>query len=343
MKSLVLTAEHKSAAGDSPKIKLVLRDSPKPVPKPDELLIKTGASLICTSDINDIRGDSFGIQLPVILGHEGAGTVEEAGAGTKGFRAGDEVSAHPVVPCYSCEACRRGYPHLCDNMVHLGIDRGGTFAEYFTIRADRARLKPASIDFTSAALMEPVCVCMEAVERANIPEGGTVLIAGDGPFGIIIANLCVSVKRAKTILLGRHAFRMGHADGAINLTEGPDSPADIMDVSGGGVDSAVLCVGNDTALNTCIGTLRPRGTLSVFSAIHGLARADMLRVHIKELNICGSCNDMGYLDDALAWLATGAADKIVTHRYSLDDFETAFDTAANRKSEALKVAFTAFK
>ena len=332
MKALVLTEDRT----------LVMREAPVPAPGPDEILIKTGAALICTSDINDIRGNSFGIRLPMILGHEGAGTVAEIGADVTGFNIGDAVAAHPVVPCYACDSCRRGLPHLCDDMGHLGIDRGGTFAGYFALRADRVRRIPKGMAFTTAALMEPVCVCLEAIERARVPAGGTVLVAGDGPFGVIIANLCAAIKDIKVILLGRHEFRMGYAGDAIKIMDGPDALQSVIEASGGGVDSAIMCAGTNSALDICVAALKSRGTLSVFSAIHGTAKVDMLRVHIKELNICGSCNDMDFPDDAVERLASGDLGRIVTHRFPLDGYAAAFDIAANGKDNALKVAFTEF-
>jgi threonine dehydrogenase-like Zn-dependent dehydrogenase len=115
-----------------------LREGRLPVPRPraDELLVRTAAATICTSDLIDIRSNSYGIVLPRVLGHEGAGTV---------VGIGDRVAAHPVIPCGQCEECQRGIAHLCRNMGHLGLDRDGVFAEYFTIRADRARRLPDKV------------------------------------------------------------------------------------------------------------------------------------------------------------------------------------------------------
>ncbi|MCL2158802.1 MAG: alcohol dehydrogenase catalytic domain-containing protein, partial [Oscillospiraceae bacterium] len=122
MKALVLEAPGR----------LVERDCKKPEPKENEVLVKTKAATICTSDINDIKHNPFAIALPMILGHEGAGIIEGLGRGVAGFAEGDEIAAHPVMACGECASCRRNLSHLCDNMSHLGIDCGGTFAEYFT-------------------------------------------------------------------------------------------------------------------------------------------------------------------------------------------------------------------
>jgi threonine dehydrogenase-like Zn-dependent dehydrogenase len=119
-----------------------------PEPKPDEVLVRTVATTICTSELNDIAHNPFGIALPRVMGHEGAGVVAAVGESVSQFRVGDRVAAHPVIPCRTCENCRRGLGHLCSNLGHLGLDRDGTFAEFFCIRADRARRLPAGNGIT---------------------------------------------------------------------------------------------------------------------------------------------------------------------------------------------------
>ena len=322
---------------------LVMKDMPKPIPKPDELLVKTKAATICTSDLHDIEYNPFGIKLPMIMGHEGAGVVEAVGEQVTDFKVGDEITAHPVIPCGGCESCKRGLEHLCDDMSHLGIDHGGAFAEYFTIRQDRARKKPKSLTFAESTLMEPVCVCIEALERANMRDGNNVLIIGDGPFGILMSRLCNIYENVKVILLGRHPFRMKHAINAITINEKKSENVlgKIMDATDSkGVDSAVLCVGTNEALDLAVAALRARGTLSVFSGIPGKPTIDMFKVHVKELNICGSCNDMNYLDKALEYLQDEELNlkEVITHQLPFDQFEEAFHLASKGKDRALKVS-----
>lgn len=334
MKALVLRGPNQAA----------LEDVPKPVPGDSDLLVRTMAGTICTSDLNDMATNPFHIPLPVIMGHEGAGIVEAVGRNVTGFKPGDEVTAHPVMPCGSCSSCRRGLAHLCDNMEHLALTRGGVFAEFFTIRADRVRMKPASLSFAEATLMEPICVCLEAIERANVKPGDNVLVTGDGPFGVMTAKLCQAYRPAKVILSGRHPFRLSMAEGAVRIHERGDGKNldDIMDATNGeGIDAAILCVGTAQAVETCIAALRSRGTLSVFSGIEKPVPVDLFKVHVKELNICGSCNDMELLDKALELLQDKSLNlgKVITDQMPLDKWEEAFDLARRGKDRALKVTF----
>ena len=325
--------------------KLALREVERPVPGAEDVLIKTCASTICTSDLNDLDHNPFGMPLPMIIGHEGAGVIVETGSAVKGYSVGDEVTAHPVMPCFRCTSCKKGWVHLCDDMEHLGLTRGGTFAEYFTIRADRIRKKPEKLTFAQATLMEPVCVCLEAIDRAEVRSGSNVLVVGDGPFGVIIATLVKARKPARVILVGRHAYRLSKVPDAIAIHERKslDIDADILSATGGeGIDSAILAVGTAQAADMCIRALSSRGTLSVFSAVMGKTPVDLFKVHVKELNIHGSCNDIDYLDEAMHLLTDESLNlpAMITHEFPLDRWADAFALAANGKDSALKVSIT---
>ena len=320
-----------------------MRESPAPEPGDGELLIRTMAATICTSDLIDIKENPFGIELPVIMGHEGAGVVEKTGGGVTDFAPGDRVAAHPVMHCGRCISCRRGLFHLCDDMEHLGLNRGGTFADYFVIRADRARRLPDALSFGAGALMEPVCVCLESLERANVREGSNVLIIGDGPFGIITAKLARSRNPAGIVLLGRHGFRLSRAgDGvvAINERECGDIAGAAIAAAGGEFDSCIICAADKDAVGLGISVLRSRGTLCLFSGLSGKTPVDLFRVHVKELNICGSCNDADYLDDAINFLCDATLDigGVITHNFAFGEWERAFRQAGSGKDSGLKAA-----
>jgi threonine dehydrogenase-like Zn-dependent dehydrogenase len=333
MKALILRGKDDLAMGE---VK-------KPVPEPDEVLVRTKAATICTSDLIDIASNPFGIKLPMVIGHEGAGVIEAVGDAVRGFAPGNAVTAHPVIPCQKCTSCRRGLYHLCDDMDHLGVYRSGVFAEYFTIRADRIRKKPAGLTFAQSTLMEPVCVCIEAIERANVRAGANVLVLGDGPFGVAIAKLSFGKKPARVVFVGRHPYRLSQVPGAIaiNERETDDVVGDILRTTGGeGIDSAVLAVGTARAVDISIASLRSRGTLAVFSGIEGKTPVDLFKLHVKELQIHGSCNDMDCLDEALAALCDERLNLkgLITHELPFSRWREAIAIAKNGKDSALKVS-----
>ena len=317
-------------------------DLPVPTPGAGEVLIRTSASTICTSDLSDIHDDPFGLPLPRVLGHEAAGVVSAVGPGGAEIAVGDRVAAHPVIPCHQCAECRRGLAHLCRNLGHLAVDRDGTFAEFFRLPCDRVRRIPDALDMSQAALLEPVAVSLEAVRRARVGAGDFVLVAGDGPFGVMIARLAGRTG-ARTLLTGRHTFRLRRATGAtpIHVGEVEDPLAAVRGATDGeGVDAAILAADSQEALDLCLASLRPRGRLAVFAVMPERPRIDMLRLLVNELDLVGACNDEDLLDEALDLIIRDelGLGELVTHRVPFDRWEQALDIAANRPDEALKVS-----
>jgi threonine dehydrogenase-like Zn-dependent dehydrogenase len=316
-----------------------------PTPDHDEVLIWTGAATICTSDLQDLHENAFGIDLPVILGHEGAGTIVATGPDVTGLQAGDRVAAHPVHPCLACDTCREGMAHLCPNMRHFGLNMQGTFAEVFLARADRVRTIPDDVPFTTAALAEPVCVCLEALHQAACAPGGHLLVIGDGPFGVLMTRLAPRLGIDRSSIAGRHPGRLAFAANAqtIHVPAGDDARERLREASDGkGYDAIILAVNNRDAVADALDLLRPTGRLVVFAPIPGLTGVDLFQVLVRELEIVGAVNDRDRFDEAIAALSDPevGVGNFVTHRFALDDYAPALDTAGRDRDRAMKVAFT---
>lgn len=322
--------------------KLELVDMARPEPASDQLLIATQAATICTSDLHDIQANPFGIELPIVIGHEGAGIVAAVGANTQGFKIGDRIAAHPVHPCRVCDTCRSGLAHLCPHMGHFGLNMQGTFADYFVVRADRARIIPDTVDWAVAALAEPICVCLEALEQARLAPDQTLLIIGDGPFGILMARLARMRGLHKIVVAGYDDARLARASGSVTVnTRGIDAQVALQrEAPPMGYDAAILAVSAPDVLNTALALLRPRGRLVLFAPLPSETPVDLVRVHLKELEIVGACNDPDLFDMAVGLLNDPVLrlDELITHRYRLAEFRAAFSIAASREDGALKPA-----
>jgi 2-desacetyl-2-hydroxyethyl bacteriochlorophyllide A dehydrogenase len=311
--------------------------------KADQVLIKTGASTICTSDINDLHKNPFDIPLPVVIGHEGAGTVAAVGAAVKDFHPGDRVTTHPVHPCGSCPACREGMQHLCLQMDHFGINLPGTLAEYYIARVDRIRHIPVSVDFPLASLSEPVSVCLEALAQARLLPGNSLLIIGDGPFGQMINRLAGRIKLARVVVAGWLDFRLAFALGAerVNTSRAADPVKAMLEpVDGSGYDAVIVAAGSARAFSDGLKCLKPKGRLVLFSAIQGETPVDLFWVHLKELEIIGACNDQERFDEAVRLLADPwlGLSELITHRFPIQEYQQAFDLAGLGHDRALKVS-----
>jgi 2-desacetyl-2-hydroxyethyl bacteriochlorophyllide A dehydrogenase len=311
---------------------LALTTLPVPRPGPRDVLIRSLAATICTSDLHDLARNPFAIALPRVLGHEAAGRIVAVGADVGTLVPGMRVAVHPVVPCGMCVECERGFGHLCPRLGHLGIDRDGAFAEYFGQRADRVRRLPDSVPATVGALLEPVAVCLQAIARAGDVRGRDILIAGDGPFGNIMARLASRSGARRVTVVGREPFRLRRIRSATALLTAPRSPVDV----------AVLAVSSGEAAAMCLAALRPRGRLVVFSALPNGVPLDLFSLHVRELEVVGACNDEERLDDALECLSDPALalGEIVTHALPFDRWPEAFALAREGHDRALKIALT---
>lgn len=161
--------------------------------KEGEILVKVKACGICGTDVHIFNGEegSAKVTPPIILGHEFCGEVVESKSSL--FKIGDKVSIDPNIYCGVCRFCRSGKPQLCENLVALGVNLNGGFAEYAAVPEKQA-IRFDNIDFGEAALAEPLACCLHGVERLKIIKPtDKVLIIGLGPIGLIMLEILKSV------------------------------------------------------------------------------------------------------------------------------------------------------
>lgn len=271
------------------KNKVGVVDKPIPEPGPLDAVVKTTAALICSSDVHTVRGV---IPLPEnrVLGHESVGVVHEVGSSVSGFRKGDRVVVNAVTPCGRCDACQRGNPSQCGGPLggyKFTAQRDGNLAEYFLVNDAEYNLVhiPKSItDEQALYTCDMMSTGFAGAEVAEIPLGGTVAVFAQGPVGLCAtagarllgASLVIAVEsKADRAALAR---RFG-ADVVVDPSK-EDAVARILELTGGGVDSAIEALGIPVTFENCIRVTRPGGTISNVG-YHG-EHADHLRVPLAE-------------------------------------------------------------
>jgi len=205
------------------------------------------------------------------------------------------------------------------------------------------RRAPAEGDFALAALLEPVCVCLEALNQARLHPGQKLAILGDGPFGLIMARLAGLRDLAGVVIAGHHDFRlkMARTSQTLNTQQSADPVADLLRLAGNdGFDAVIATVGAASAVKQGLELLRPKGRLVLFAPIAGDISLDLTRVVFNELEIVGANNDQDLMDPASDLLANPplALQELVTHRLPLASFSEAFALAKSGKDQAIKVA-----
>ncbi len=170
---------------------LVLVEVPKPAPKDNELLIKVHTCGVCRTDLHVKDGELPHPKLPLILGHEIVGTIEEMGKSVQGFKKGDRIGVPWLAgSCGACEYCLENRENLCDHALYTGYLVDGGFAEYTVCRADFAIPLPQAIsDQHIAPLLCAGLIGYRAYRKASPKK--TLGIYGFGAAADILTQLAV--------------------------------------------------------------------------------------------------------------------------------------------------------
>jgi alcohol dehydrogenase len=295
---------------DSCGVRPGLVDVPEPVCPADGAVIAVRATGVCRSDWHAWRGHDP-VPLPMVPGHEFAGTVAAIGPLVRGFAVGDRVTAPFVNGCGRCEWCLSGQAQVCPDQTQPGFTHPGSFAEQVVVRAADFNLVrlPESVDFvTAAALGCRFATSWHAlVAQAGIAEGEWLLVVGCGGVGLsaVLVARCLG---ARVLAVDPSpAARLRAAElGAAEVLADAD-PERIGRMTGGGVHVSLDAVGSASTAAACLRSLRRRGRhvqVGLMLGPHADAPLPWSRVVAQELTVTGShgmaASDYPGLMDAIA-------------------------------------------
>lgn len=172
--------------------------------------VKILYSGVCSSDIQRAF-DGGAYFYPLVMGHEIAGEIVQAGSEVKNFKAGDKVGVFPLLPCKKCSACKNEIYAQCHDYDYYGSRRNGGFSEYLDIKAWNLIKVPEKVDIKDVVALEPMAVALHALNRANILENPpkTMAIIGAGFIGLIAAQIVVKkCPQTKLTLIDRNQFKL---------------------------------------------------------------------------------------------------------------------------------------
>lgn len=320
---------------------LEMRDVPVPEPGPGEVLIRVKAASICGTDLH-VRAwnhwASTHVRTPVVVGHEFCGVIEALGPDVSQPEVGALVSVESHVVDGSCAMCRTGRGHLCLGTEILGIHRDGAFAEHIVVPAVNAWPDPEGMPYSIAALQENFG---NAVHTASTPDiaGRKVLITGAGPVGLMAVAVARAYGARSVIATDVSQYRLDLAKrmGATLtlLATGGDVRERIFEATEDeGVDVLLEMSGAEDAIADGFAVLRPGGE----AALLGLA-SQPISFDIDDAVVFKGATVHGIVGRRLwetwyrmrALIRSGSVDltPLVTHRFTLDDFEAAFDLMAS--------------
>jgi Zn-dependent alcohol dehydrogenase len=346
---------------------VVARELNKPVvveevtfadPRRGEVVVKIGAVGVCHSDLSGTNG-TIALPLPLILGHEAAGTVIEIGDGVTDVAVGDHVLANWIYMCGRCRYCNLGRPVLCDQQgkalftmldgtsrthdaagnpinVFSGV---GVMAEYAVVHerslvkydpkvpADRAALVGCAVTTGVGA----------AINTARVHPGSSCGVWGAGGVGLNVIQGCAIAGARRIVAIDTSetklelARRFGATD-VVKASPGVDLTADLKALAGDGFDYAFECIGSGDAAADAYRATRRGGLAVVVGVASPTASTTLLTrsLPFEEKTLTGSYfGSARPRDDFPKLLALYAAgklklDELITHRYKIDDAPQAF-------------------
>ena len=336
---------------------LQIRELEQDPPKAGEVRVRMGASGICLSDHHFMNGSAI-VDLPIVLGHEGAGTVVEVGDGVTRVKPGDRCILSFVSHCGMCRTCLNGFPNVCETNVKLGprqydgttrlredgqdiyqLSKVGVFSERIVCPQQACQPVPYDVPIEVAALIG--CSVTTGVggviNNPNAKAGMTVAVFGCGGVGLNVIQGARLMNASRIIAVDildhklEFTYRFGATD-TINLRDVDDPAEAVKEMTGGGVDMAFDSIGKADVLSAAFDSVRPTGA----AVMIGLGpEGESAPINMKSLvrsqktvmgSYYGSASPHESFRKIVNAYLRGALDieSLITRSYSLDQINEGF-------------------
>lgn len=321
---------------------LWMEDVPKPAVGPNDVLVKVSKTGICGTDIHIYNWDAWSqrtINVPMHIGHEFVGVVAEVGSEVTGFRPGDRVSGEGHITCGNCRNCRAGKRHLCRATQGLGVNRPGCFADYVALPAFNLFRVPEEISDEIASFLDPLGNAVHTALSFDL-VGEDVLITGAGPIGVMAAAVASHVGARNVVITDVNAYRLdlARALGATRVVNVATEPLEgVMRELGmtEGFDVGLEMSGNGSAFQSMLKNMIHGGRVALLGIPNTELAIDWNQVIFKGLWLKGIYGrEMFETWYKMAAMLRSGLDiaPVVTHRFPVADFRTAFEVMRTGQS-----------
>ncbi|MDB6112254.1 MAG: Alcohol dehydrogenase GroES domain protein [Pedosphaera sp.] len=306
---------------------LELQEIPIPEPGPHDVLVRVKAAGICHSDAHYRAGKSRVHPLPLTLGHEVAGVVEQAGAEVRRFKPGDRVCVHYLTTCGDCAWCNEGSEQFCVSGEMIGKSRDGGYAEFNVVPARSVFSLPAEIPFAQGAIM--MCssaTSLHALNKARLKPGESVAVFGVGGLGVSAVQLARACGAGEIYAVDIQPAKLAMAQrlGAIPIDAAKTDPVAAIQQAthGRGVDVALELIGLPLTMQQAVRCLAIKGrALLVGITNKTFEIAPYSEVLNKEAEIIGVSDHLAQeLPLLIEWVRTGKLNlsEVITQTIPLD-------------------------
>lgn len=326
------------------------RDCPDPVLRSeDDVIVRIRAASICGSDVHGMDGSTGRRIPPVIMGHEAAGEIVEAGRNAAPFKPGDRVTFDSTEYCGECFHCVRGEVNLCDDRRVLGVScdeyrRDGAFAEYIVLPKRILYRIPDSLSYAHASIAEPAAVAAHAMAITPIRPGESMAVVGAGLIGLLLIQILRAHSPGLIVAFDtdpdrREAALKAGAQLAFDPRDAKAAETVKERTSGRGIDRVFEAVGASAPIATAISIARKGGSVTLIGNVSKSVDIPLQAVVTRQISLLGSCAVAGEYPLVLDLLAAGKidADSIISATAPLAEGAGWFARLYAREKGLLKV------
>ena len=325
-----------------------LEERPEPEPRPGWVVVRVESASLCGTDTHQYDG-RVDTTFPRVPGHDFAGRVDSVGEGVDEALVGQAVAVKPSLPCQDCSECRAGRLADCRAKKLMGLWSDGCLTEKVAVPQVNLVPRPEGVEAWQAALLEPLAVGLNTVDRLRIVLGETVLVLGQGPIGLALTRLSALSGAGRLIVTdARDApFDVARAYGAsdcVNVVE-RDPVEAVRELTGGvGADIVIETSGFPASSAIVLDCVRKEGKVAYIGWANDLPPVPVIPLMAKTLTVfgVGGNGGRGQYERSLELVRSGRIDlaPMVTHRFALDDIADAFEVAASKAEGSIKVVVT---
>ena len=309
-----------------------------PTPQPRDVVVQVAACGICGTDLHILEGE-FAPSLPIIPGHEFAGTIVAVGSHVTELKPGQKVAVDPSLYCNECHYCRLGRNNLCERWNAIGVSVPGGAAQYALAPVANCVVLPDHVRVEDAALIEPLSCAVRGYDVLSSQLGSHILIYGSGTMGLMMLQLAKRCGAASVDVVDINPSRLETAitlgcSSAVTSADELERPR--------GWEVVIDATGAPAAIQDGLTRVAPGGTFLQFGVTATSARVEIEPYHIynKEITITGSMAVLHSFERATELFATGLLDPdvFISDRLPLIDFEdalTRFQAGIGRKIQLI--------
>ncbi|KTR03858.1 dehydrogenase [Aureimonas ureilytica] len=309
--------------------RLITETREKPARAEGEVLVRVRRIGVCGTDLHIFSGNQPYLAYPRVMGHELAGTVEEAPEGST-LSTGDAVYIIPYLSCGECHACRKGKTNCCSRIQVLGVHRDGGMTEYLSL-PERFVCKAEGISLDQAAMVEFLAIGAHAVRRGAVENGQAVLVVGAGPIGIAVA-IFARLRGARVIMLDTREDRLAFARANLGVAEtvkaGEGDRERLSELTSGDFFDVVFdATGSPKAMERGFSLVGHGGAYVLVSIVASDISFNDPEFHKRETTLLGSRNATPEdFETVVAALRAGdvPSDALLTHGMSLSEVPERF-------------------